>query len=68
QRHIEDPLADFVLMSNLEPGSTIVIDRREGEEEVDISIVAGPKVPVAVGPAPDAPDESDDEPSEDSTD
>jgi ATP-dependent Clp protease ATP-binding subunit ClpC len=67
QRHIEDPLADFVLMSELEPGSTILVDRKEGEDEVDISIIAGPKVAVAVGPAPDAPEESDDEPSDDAT-
>ncbi len=69
QRHIEDPLADFVLMSELEPGSTILVDRKEGEEEVDIAVIAGPanreKVTVEVGggPAPvDAPD--DDGPAE----
>ncbi len=43
QRHIEDPLADFVLMSELEPGSTILVDRKEGEEEVDITVIAGPE-------------------------
>src|SRR5712691_2840515 len=43
QRFIEDPLADFVLGRSLEPGSTILVDRKEGEEEVDITVVAGPK-------------------------
>src|SRR2546429_2813913 len=27
QRYIEDPLADFVLRSELEPGATVVVDR-----------------------------------------
>ena len=69
QRHIEDPLADFVLMSELEPGSTILVERKEGEEEVDISVVAGPakREKVAVGPAPvDEPD--DDAPAEPESD
>jgi ATP-dependent Clp protease ATP-binding subunit ClpC len=44
QRLIEDPLADYVLGRNLEPGSTIVVARKN-EEEVDISIV--PPVPAA---------------------
>jgi ATP-dependent Clp protease ATP-binding subunit ClpC len=40
QRFIEDPLADFVLGRSLKPGSTILVDRKEGsEEEVDISVV-----------------------------
>jgi ATP-dependent Clp protease ATP-binding subunit ClpC len=66
QRHIEDPLADFVLMSELEAGSTILVDRKEGEDEVDITIIAGPekreKVAVpADGPAePDEPGADDD--------
>ena len=40
QRHIEDPLADFVLGAELTPGSTIMVDRK-GEEEVDITIIPG---------------------------
>jgi ATP-dependent Clp protease ATP-binding subunit ClpC len=40
QRFIEDPLADFVLGRSLKPGSTILVDRKEGsEEEVDISVI-----------------------------
>jgi ATP-dependent Clp protease ATP-binding subunit ClpC len=40
QRFIEDPLADFVLGRSLKPGSTILVDRKEGaDEEVDISVV-----------------------------
>jgi ATP-dependent Clp protease ATP-binding subunit ClpC len=41
QRYIEDPLADFVLGRAVTPGSTIVVDHSEGEEEVDIRIVEG---------------------------
>ena len=40
QRHIEDPLADFVLGRNLEPGSTIVVAKGT-DEEVDISVIPG---------------------------
>ncbi len=46
QRYIEDPLADFVLGRQLSPGSTIVVDREEGSDEVSLSVVA---------PTPDAP-------------
>jgi ATP-dependent Clp protease ATP-binding subunit ClpC len=42
QRVIEDPLADFVLGAELTPGATIVVDRKEETEDVDITIVAGP--------------------------
>ena len=48
QRLIEDPLADYVLGRSLEPGSTIVVARKN-EEEVDITIVP---------PVPSAPPES----------
>ncbi|MBM3677954.1 MAG: ATP-dependent Clp protease ATP-binding subunit [Actinobacteria bacterium] len=69
QRLIEDPLADFVLGRELTDGSTILVDRREGElgpdeSKVDIRVIEGepkPKPePVAV-PAGDAP-AADDEP------
>jgi ATP-dependent Clp protease ATP-binding subunit ClpC len=43
QRHIEDPLADFVLGRSLKPGSTILVDRVEGADEVAISVVEGPE-------------------------
>jgi ATP-dependent Clp protease ATP-binding subunit ClpC len=46
QRFIEDPLADFVLGRSLEPGSTILVARKN-EEEVDITVVP-PTVPAAV--------------------
>src|ERR687890_2391575 len=59
QRYIEDPLADEVLKSNLEPGSTVEVDRGETPEdgktdpEVTIQIIApkgGKKrTPVGVG-------------------
>ncbi|HEX4032908.1 MAG TPA: ATP-dependent Clp protease ATP-binding subunit, partial [Solirubrobacteraceae bacterium] len=53
QRYIEDPLADFVLQSKLQPGSTVVVDPAgEGDErEVRLTIVKPKKAktPVAVG-------------------
>ena len=49
QRYIEDPLADFVLGRQLEPGSTIVVTRRD-DEEVDITVVP-PAPPEAIGVA-----------------
>jgi ATP-dependent Clp protease ATP-binding subunit ClpC len=66
QRLIEDPLADYVLGRSLEPGSTIVVARKN-EEEVDISVVppAPPAEPAAVGApsATEADAPSSDEPS-----
>jgi len=67
QRLIEDPLADFVLGRSMEPGSTIVV-KRKNEEEVDIEVVppASAPEPAAVG-APSSPGDSEgDEPSADS--
>ncbi|HEX2702298.1 MAG TPA: ATP-dependent Clp protease ATP-binding subunit, partial [Solirubrobacteraceae bacterium] len=53
QRYIEDPLADFVLRSELPAGSTVVVDPApEGDNpEVRLTIVKPKKVkqPVAVG-------------------
>jgi ATP-dependent Clp protease ATP-binding subunit ClpC len=66
QRHIEDPLADFVLMSELEPGSTILVDRKDDTDDVDITVVAGPEqrekvaVPADAGPDETADDDSGD--------
>ena len=64
QRHIEDPLADFVLGAELTPGSTIMVSRK-GEEEVDITIIPAEdreKVAVPAGSVPggsDTPDGGD---------
>jgi len=57
QRYIEDPLADFILGRELEPGSTILVARKN-DEEVDITVVppAPPEV-IGVSAAPDAPPE-----------
>ena len=41
QRYIEDPLADFVLGRELEPGSTILVARKGDTEEVDITVIPG---------------------------
>jgi ATP-dependent Clp protease ATP-binding subunit ClpC len=57
QRYIEDPLADFVLGRQLEPGSTILVARKS-DEEVDITVVPpAPPAAIAVAAAPDAPPE-----------
>ena len=65
QRHIEDPLADFVLGRSLNPGVTILVDRKEGTDEVSITLIEGPepepeKVTV---PAEDPQDSGEDDPS-----
>ncbi len=64
QRLIEDPLADFVLGRSLEPGSTIVVTRKN-EEEVDIDVVrpTPPAEPATVG----APSGEADEPPADAS-
>jgi hypothetical protein len=55
-------------MSELEPGSTILVDRKEGEEDVDITVVAGPeqreKVAVPADGGPDDVPGTDDVPPE----
>ncbi len=70
QRLIEDPLADFILGRELQPGSTLVVDRREnpvGEEPpVEIRIIEGTPVPAGVGAASDEPDAG--EPADEVTD
>ena len=68
QRHIEDPLADFVLGAELTPGSTIMIDRK-GDDEVAITIIPGEvpepeKVTVPAGGADEPEGPSEDEPVE----
>ena len=53
QRYIEDPLADFVLKSELIPGATVFVEPApEGDErEMILSVVSPPEepVPAAVG-------------------
>jgi ATP-dependent Clp protease ATP-binding subunit ClpC len=42
QRYIEDPLADFVLGRSIEPGSTILVNRKpDVEDEVTIDVIPG---------------------------
>ena len=57
QSYIEDPLADYILGRELEPGSTILVARKNAEE-VDITVVP-PTMPevMAVSATPDAPPE-----------
>ncbi len=56
QRYIEDPLADFVLRSQVPEGSTVLVDRdesgeREGDEgaEVKLSVLEPAPQPTPVG-------------------
>ena len=52
QRYIEDPLADFVLRSELEPQATVLVDKapEESEDDLTLAIVKPEKpVPAAVG-------------------
>ena len=51
QRYIEDPLADFVLRSELEAGATVLVDAApEGsEEDIKLSVVKPEKKPTPVG-------------------
>jgi ATP-dependent Clp protease ATP-binding subunit ClpC len=42
QRFIEDPLADFVLGRELQPGVTILVDKkRDTEDEVELTLIPG---------------------------
>jgi ATP-dependent Clp protease ATP-binding subunit ClpC len=62
QRFIEDPLADFVLGAELMSGATILVDRREGEDEVEISVIAGePRDELEAVTVPPEHDASDDD-------
>jgi ATP-dependent Clp protease ATP-binding subunit ClpC len=63
QRYIEDPLADFVLGRELDPGSTILVDRKN-EDEVDITIIPAEITPEKVTVPPDEPSDSADESDE----
>src|SRR5437588_1120971 len=63
QRYIEDPLADFVLGRSLEPGSTILVERKDADE-VDITVIPGEITPEKVTVPPEEPsDSADDEDS-----
>jgi ATP-dependent Clp protease ATP-binding subunit ClpC len=60
QRYIEDPLADYVLGRQMEPGSTILVSRKAGAEgadgdEVDITFIPGEVTPEKVTVPPEAP-------------
>jgi ATP-dependent Clp protease ATP-binding subunit ClpC len=64
QRHIEDPLADYVLGRELEPGSNILVSRKMNEdgeptEEVDITFIPGTIAPEQVTVPPTEPEESE---------
>jgi len=58
QRYIEDPLADFVLRSELPAGATVMVEKGQdgieeglGEDEVKLTVIQPPepRTPVAVG-------------------
>ncbi len=65
QRFIEDPLADYVLGRAIDPGSTILVSRKLGDdgepgEEVDITFIPGNVTPEQVTVPPET--ESTEEP------
>ena len=71
QRFIEDPLADFVLGRTLNPGATILVDRRSteeviGEDElpVDIRVIEGEARPEKVTVPAEEPEAPAETPSE----
>jgi ATP-dependent Clp protease ATP-binding subunit ClpC len=49
QRYIEDPLADFVLRSELTPGGTVLVSPPEGDEDVKLTVIQPEKKPTPVG-------------------
>ena len=68
QRYIEDPLADFVLRSELPAGATVLVDRdpdggttqggaNDGEEKPEVRLTVVPpdpdRVPATIGPPED---------------
>jgi ATP-dependent Clp protease ATP-binding subunit ClpC len=60
QRYIEDPLADYVLGREVEPGSTILVGRTRTEDgepgdEVDITFIPGEVTPEKVTVPPEEP-------------
>jgi len=62
QRYIEDPLADFVLRSELKPGATVLVEPGEtdsGEQDVKLSILE--PVPAGVGGEGDGGDQRSEE-------
>ncbi len=66
QRYIEDPLADFVLRSELVPGGTVLVEvaPEDSEEEMTLTVIEPAKVPAAVGASEqshDGDDDSDDD-------
>jgi ATP-dependent Clp protease ATP-binding subunit ClpC len=69
QRYIEDPLADFVLGRELEPGSTILVGRTRTDDgdpgdEVDITFIPGEVTPEKVTvPAEEPAASADEEPA-----
>jgi ATP-dependent Clp protease ATP-binding subunit ClpC len=69
QRFIEDPLADFVLGRTIEPGSTILVNRKpDTDDEVAIDIIPGappaPEEKVTVPPEEPKAEGGDEEPHE----
>jgi ATP-dependent Clp protease ATP-binding subunit ClpC len=76
QRYIEDPLADFVLRSQVPEGSTVLVERDEnasggegdGEAEVKLSVVEPAPKPTPVGVGAEGAAEGDETESHDSPD
>ena len=67
QRYIEDPLADFVLRSELTPGGTVLVEvAPEGsEDEVTLTVIEPLKIPAAVGATEQTHDDDEDSSGDD---
>jgi ATP-dependent Clp protease ATP-binding subunit ClpC len=67
QRYIEDPLADFVLRAELEPGATVLVEPagEDSDDEVKLTVVKPAKKPAPVGVGGRKDDESGEEPVDD---
>ena len=73
QRYVEDPLADFVLRSQVESGSTVLVDAPDGEPsadgaepEVKLTVIepAPQPTPVGVGAEGGPPEDGGEDPGE----
>ncbi|MGZ4174421.1 MAG: NDP-hexose 4-ketoreductase, partial [Solirubrobacteraceae bacterium] len=67
QRYIEDPLADFVLRSQVPPGSTVLVEPASAEDpedhEVKLSVIEPAPKPTPVGVGAEGGEEAPEEPA-----
>jgi ATP-dependent Clp protease ATP-binding subunit ClpC len=69
QRYIEDPLADFVLRSQVPPGSTVLVEPGgENDDDVKLSVIEPAPKPTPVGVGAEGGSGDDDEHDSDAPD